>query len=369
MTISNHPTDTVSDDRRARRVDEHNLLELLGVSKEFTVRTADTGRARLSAVDGVSLTVRSGRTLGVVGESGCGKSTLARVIVGLHRAAGGEMIFDGAQVAVSSPHRKASNRMQMVFQDPSSALNPRITIGDSIAFPLRVQRWTRRDTERRVTEVIKDVGLPPAYANSYPHQLSGGQRQRVNIARALAVKPSLIVLDEAVSALDKSIQAQVLNLLTDLQDEYGLTYVFISHDLNVVEYISDDVLVMYLGQAVEQAPAAALYAEPLHPYTQLLLSSIPELDPTRSSRRQPLDLQQAREKGDGELPSPIDPPTGCRFRTRCPFAMDICAQRRPQPVESRPGHQVACHLYASQASNDKATPQSLEEAVGKVRSG
>lgn len=365
MTITNDPIGTGAVRRPPRGNAGDDLLELLGVSKQFAVRSADKGRATLSAVDGVSLKVRSGRTLGVVGESGCGKSTLARVIVGLHRASGGEMIFDGAQVAVGSPHRKASNRMQMVFQDPSSALNPRITIGDSIAFPLRVQRWSRNDTERRVADVINDVGLPRAYANSYPHQLSGGQRQRVNIARALAVKPSLIVLDEAVSALDKSIQAQVLNLLTDLQDEYGLTYVFISHDLNVVEYVSDDVLVMYLGQAVEQAPASALYTEPLHPYTQLLLASIPELDPSRSSRDQ---ATGEGEKGDGELPSPIDPPSGCRFRTRCPFAMDICAQRRPQPVQARRGHQVACHLYASQATSDKSTPQSLEEAVGKVRS-
>jgi oligopeptide/dipeptide ABC transporter ATP-binding protein len=255
--------------------------------------------------------------------------------------------------------------MQMVFQDPSSALNPRITIGDSIAFPLRVQRWSRRDIDRRVAEVISDVGLPRAYANNYPHQLSGGQRQRVNIARALAVKPALVVLDEAVSALDKSIQAQVLNLLTDLQDEYGLTYVFISHDLNVVEYVSDEVVVMYLGQAVEQAPSSALYARPLHPYTQLLLSSIPNLDPTQSSRDRLVSDES--DQGDGELPSPIDPPSGCRFRTRCPFAMEVCAQRAPQPVEAEPGHRVACHLFAAQDASGRATPQSLEQAVAKVR--
>jgi peptide/nickel transport system ATP-binding protein len=356
MTITN---ETI---RRTRSVSDDTLLELLGVSKQFAVRTAAKGRATLSAVDGVSLKVRTGSTLGVVGESGCGKSTLARLIVGLHPASAGEMIFAGEQVPVRSARRKASNRMQMVFQDPSSALNPRITIGDSIAFPLQVQRWPRKDIDRRVAEVIDDVGLPQAYAGNYPHQLSGGQRQRVNIARALALRPSMIVLDEAVSALDKSIQAQVLNLLTDLQDEYGLTYVFISHDLNVVEYISDDLMVMYLGQAVEQAPAASLYAGPLHPYTKLLLSSIPELDPTRSSR----DQQRSAEPGDGELPSPIDPPTGCRFRTRCPFAMELCAERRPQPVEVLPGHRVACHLYASQSATDKATPQSLEQAVAKV---
>ncbi|MBO0813331.1 MAG: ABC transporter ATP-binding protein [Microlunatus sp.] len=362
MSIGNEQPATATRARQATP-SESTVLELLGVSKQFSVRTAAKGKATLSAVDGVSLSVRKGTTLGVVGESGCGKSTLARVIVGLYQASGGEMIFDGEQLPIGSRHRKVSNRMQMVFQDPSSALNPRITIGDSIAFPLRVQRWSRKDTEKRVAEVISDVGLPRAYAGHYPHQLSGGQRQRVNIARALALRPSLIVLDEAVSALDKSIQAQVLNLLTDLQDEYGLTYVFISHDLNVVEYISDDVVVMYLGQAMERAPADSLYAKPLHPYTQLLLSSIPDLDPTRSSRDQP-----DQEKEDGELPSPIDPPSGCRFRTRCPFAMDVCARRTPQPVEAIPGHRVACHLYASQTETDTATPQSLEQAVAKVRS-
>jgi len=361
MTLTNEEVPAT----RTRRTvhGDSTVLELLGVSKQFTVRTAAKGRATLSAVDGVSLSVRKGATLGVVGESGCGKSTLARVIVGLHQASAGEMIFDGEQLPIRSRHRKVSNRMQMVFQDPSSALNPRITIGDSIGFPLQVQRWSRKDIDKRVAEVISEVGLPRAYADSYPHQLSGGQRQRVNIARALALRPSLIVLDEAVSALDKSIQAQVLNLLTDLQDEYQLSYVFISHDLNVVEYISDDVVVMYLGQAMEQAPAESLYSKPLHPYTQLLLSSIPDLDPTRSSRDQP-----AEETGDGELPSPIDPPSGCRFRTRCPFAMEVCARRTPQPVEASPGHRVACHLYASQAETDKATPQSLEQAVAKVRS-
>lgn len=359
MTITNE------DVRPDPNVSGGTLLELLGVSKQFAVRTATKGKATLSAVDGVSMKVRSGATLGVVGESGCGKSTLARVMVGLHAASAGEMIFDSAQVPITSGRRKATNRMQMVFQDPSSALNPRITIGDSIAFPLQVQRWSRKEIDRRVAEVISDVGLPRAYAGHYPHQLSGGQRQRVNIARALAVRPTMIVLDEAVSALDKSIQAQVLNLLTDLQDEYGLTYVFISHDLNVVEYISDDLMVMYLGQAVEQAPADSLYAEPLHPYTKLLLSSIPQLDPTRRSR----DRDRKDEPGDGELPSPIDPPSGCRFRTRCPFAMDVCAERSPRPVEARPGHRVACHLYASQSAIDTTTPQSLEQAVAKVASG
>jgi len=320
------------------------LLELLGVSKEFTVKN-DGKKATLSAVNDVSFRVRAGTTLGVVGESGCGKSTLARVIVGLHPASDGEMIFADKQIK-GRRSRATVRDMQMVFQDPASALNPRATIGESIGFPLEVQGLPKAEIRARVEKVIADVGLPAAYASHYPHQLSGGQRQRVNIARALAVQPRLIVLDEAVSALDKSIQAQVLNLLTDLQEEYGLTYVFISHDLNVVEYISDEVVVMYLGQVVERASAQALYEQPRHPYTQLLLSSIPNLDPEKSSRDVPHD------EGSGEIPSPINPPSGCRFRTRCPKAMAVCAERKPDQHEVATDHFVACHLYAAEAEPD-----------------
>jgi oligopeptide/dipeptide ABC transporter ATP-binding protein len=237
--------------------------------------------------------------------------------------------------------------MQMVFQDPSSALNPRATISESIGFPLQVQGESKAAIDERVAKVMRDVGLPAAYASHYPHQLSGGQRQRVNIARALALQPKLVVLDEAVSALDKSIQAQVLNLLTDLQEEYGLTYVFISHDLNVVRYISDDVAVMYLGQVVERGSAQELYDNPKHPYTQLLLSSIPTLDPTESTRDEPMDgAVGGADTKDTEIPSPIDPPSGCRFRTRCPFAMDVCSQLAPVPVTIDDTHSVSCHLYA-----------------------
>jgi oligopeptide/dipeptide ABC transporter ATP-binding protein len=330
---------------------DRNLLELLEVSKEFSVK-AGGRRARLSAVDRVSLEVRRGTTLGIVGESGCGKSTLARLIVGLHQATSGEMLFGGRQVQTAGRRPAAVvEQMQMVFQDPSSALNPRATIGESIAFPLQVRGTPKTEIDRRVAAVLADVGLPAAYASHYPHQLSGGQRQRVNIARALVLQPRLVVLDEAVSALDKSIQAQVLNLLTDLQTEYELTYVFISHDLNVVRYISDDVAVMYLGQVVEQGSAADLYDQPSHPYTQLLLSSVPALDPTESTRDAPLD------SGEGEIPSPIDPPSGCRFRTRCPFAMDVCSATAPTPVEIGPGHTVSCHLHpaGSTPSTEKAT--------------
>jgi peptide/nickel transport system ATP-binding protein len=322
------------------------MLELIDVSKQFTVR-AGGRRAKLSAVDHVSLSVRPGTTLGIVGESGCGKSTLARVIVGLHLTDDGEMIFDGKQVLTGKRRSPAElKKMQMVFQDPSSALNPRATISESIGFPLQVQGASRAAIEERVAKVMSDVGLPAAYASHYPHQLSGGQRQRVNIARALALQPKVVVLDEAVSALDKSIQAQVLNLLTDLQEEYGLTYVFISHDLNVVRYISDDVAVMYLGQVVERGTARELYDNPKHPYTQLLLSSVPTLDPTESTRDEPIDTPETK---DSEIPSPIDPPSGCRFRTRCPFAMDVCSQVTPAPIAVGEGRTVACHLYADSA--------------------
>lgn len=313
------------------------LLELLGIAKEFEVR--DGGRkATLSAVSDVSFAVKAGTTLGIVGESGCGKSTLGRVIVGLHHPTAGEMIFDNKQLK-GKRSRQVTQQMQMVFQDSASALNPRSTVGESIAFPLQVLGLSKKDIRARVAKVLTDVGLPAAYATHYPHQLSGGQRQRVNIARALAVQPKLIVLDEAVSALDKSIQAQVLNLLTDLQEEYGLTYVFISHDLNVVEYISDEVVVMYLGQVVERTTAEDLYRRPLHPYTQVLLGSIPNLNPELSSR----DVEQPDL--DGEIPSPINPPSGCRFRTRCPMAGDVCAEVVPLQVETEPGHFVVCHLY------------------------
>jgi len=315
------------------------LLELSNVSKEFVVHDAGK-RATLSAVNQVSLSVKPGTTMGVVGESGCGKSTLARLIVGLHGMTGGEMSFDGAPLPKSGKRpAHVVKQMQMVFQDPSSALNPRATVGESIGFPLSVQGASRKVIAERVTQVISDVGLPANYAGNYPHQLSGGQRQRVNIARALALQPKLIVLDEAVSALDKSIQAQVLNLLKDLQEEYKLTYVFISHDLNVVEYMSDEVTVMYLGQVVERSPADRLYENPQHPYSRLLLSSIPSLDPAESTR------DTAMDQGSGEIPSPINPPSGCRFRTRCPFAMDVCATESPEQVHAEPGHAVACHLF------------------------
>jgi len=342
--LSGGDTDTLTSERDLRGLRSHRptapLLELHDVTKTFRVRDGLLS-ATISAVDRVDLDVYPGTTLGIVGESGCGKSTLARLIVGLHRADSGSIVF--AERELSRRHarpRSVLQSMQMVFQDPSSALNPRATVSESIAFPLRVQGVSRKETQIRVAQVLSDVGLPKNYLTHYPHQLSGGQRQRVNIARALALHPQLIVLDEAVSALDKSIQAQILNLLKDLQAEYNLTYVFISHDLNVVEYMSDEVAVMYLGQLVERAPATSLYSPPTHPYTDLLLSSIPNLDPAQSRR------DEVEDESAGEIPSPLDPPSGCRFRTRCPHVMDICSEKAPPlvPVAGGTRH-IACHLF------------------------
>jgi peptide/nickel transport system ATP-binding protein len=329
-------TTVTETDQRAPKV---GLLELGSVSKTFQSRVG-VRRVAVSAVDNVTLSVPEGTTLGIVGESGCGKSTLARIVVGLHGADSGQIIFDGKPLRKKGGKRPRSvmAQMQMVFQDPYSALNPRATVGESIAFPLRVQGLGKDEIKERVEKVLVDVGLHVNYGSHYPHQLSGGQRQRVNIARALALQPRLIVLDEAVSALDKSIQAQILNLLKDLQAAYGFTYLFISHDLNVVEYMSDRVAVMYLGQVVETCSAADLYERPMHPYTQVLLKSIPNLNP-RERRTEDVAIS-------GEMPSQLDPPSGCRFRTRCPHAMDLCAQQVPTLRSPEARHLVACHLFA-----------------------
>jgi len=317
------------------------LLSVHGLRKRFPVRTGLYSKAYVSAVDNVSFTVEAGTTLGIVGESGCGKSTTARLILGLTESDAGTVAFEGVDVqTLTGPRRKTLRRnMQMVFQDPYSALNPRMSIGESIAFPLRVHGYLKSEQRERTGRLLDQVGLHPNHASYYPHQMSGGQRQRVNIARALALEPRLVIADEAVSALDKSVQAQVLNLLTDLQERLQLTYIFISHDLNVVQYVSDRVLVMYLGQVVEQCTPEGLYAEPLHPYTKALLASIPDVNPD-----QPLAAQL-----EGEIPSSLSPPSGCRFRTRCAAVMPICAAERPQMIQERPGHFVACHLYGPSA--------------------
>jgi oligopeptide/dipeptide ABC transporter ATP-binding protein len=322
------------------------LLEVKGVSKRFPVRLGLTKKGYVSAVEDLSFNVKAGTTFGIVGESGCGKSTAARLILGLIDVDAGDVLFEGSNVirARRAPRIREDNRalkknMQMVFQDPHSALNPRASIGEIVSFPMKVHGYSKEQRVDRTRWLLEQVGLHANHASYYPHQLSGGQRQRVNIARALALSPKLVVCDEAVSALDKSVQAQVLNLLQDLQADLGLTYIFISHDLNVVQYVSDQVLVMYLGQAVEMTTAERLYSQPLHPYSQALLASIPKIGYDDEPEIEAPRLE-------GELPSPLNPPSGCRFRTRCPFAMDICADERPPIVEAAPGHEVACHLYS-----------------------
>jgi len=325
----------------ATRAQSHVLLRVEGLRKRFSVRTGLCSKAYVSAVDNVSFTVEAGTTLGIVGETGCGKSTTARLVLGLIAPDAGSVAFEDVDVqTLTGPHRKTLRRnMQMVFQDPYSALNPRMSIGESIAFPLRVHGYSKAEQRERTEVLLQQVGLHPQHAAYYPHQMSGGQRQRVNIARALALEPRLVIADEAVSALDKSVQAQVLNLFTDLQERLQLTYIFISHDLNVVQYMSDRVLVMYLGQIVEHCTPEALYAAPLHPYTKALLASIPDVNPDQPPAA-PLE---------GELPSPLSPPSGCRFRTRCAAAMPVCAAARPPMLQERPGHFVACHLYGPSA--------------------
>jgi oligopeptide/dipeptide ABC transporter ATP-binding protein len=331
------------------------LLTVSRLEKGFPVKAGFRKKGVVSAVDGVSFNVEAGTTLGVVGESGCGKSTVARLILGLIQPDGGYLAFDGHDLRhLYGPHRKAIKReMQMVFQDPYSALNPRMSVGESIAFPMKVHGVGRGERRERTGELLEQVGLRPNHASYYPHQLSGGQRQRVNIARALALHPRLVVLDEAVSALDKSVQAQVLNLLADLQERLNLTYVFISHDLNVVQYMADRVLVMYLGHAVEECSSEDLYARPLHPYTQALLASIPDLEPGGKGTAGALE---------GEIPSPLNPPSGCRFRTRCPRVMAICAELRPEMTLAEPAHAVACHLYG-QPQSEVAAPLSTTQGI------
>ena len=343
MTTIERPTEATTTDGRGGTPP---LLEAKNVSKTFPVRTGAFSKAAVSAVDGLSFTVKAGTTLGIVGESGCGKSTAARLILGLLDLDEGDVLFEGRNITDvrESPRthdedRELRRNMQMVFQDPHSALNPRASIGEIISFPMKVHGMPKKERQERTQWLLEQVGLHGNHASYYPHQMSGGQRQRGNIARALALSPKLVVCDEAVSALDKSVQAQVLNLLKDLQAELGLTYLFISHDLNVVQYMSDNVLVMYLGQAVEITSSEMLYANPLHPCTRALLASIPKLPGDEAA------AVDATPRLEGEIPSPLNPPSGCRFRTRCPYAMDICAEERPPMVHAEDGHEVACHLY------------------------
>jgi oligopeptide transport system ATP-binding protein len=295
--------------------------------------------ADVKAVDGLNFAIRKGETLGLVGESGCGKSTTGRAILQLYRPTTGTVNFDGQELTKmkSGDLRRFRRRMQMIFQDPYASLNPRMSVGSIIAEPLAIHNLAKgKARKERVQELLRIVGLNPYYANRYPHEFSGGQRQRIGIARALAVEPQFIVADEPVSALDVSIQAQIINLMEDLQDEFNLTYLFIAHDLSVVRHISDRVAVMYLGRIAELADRNELYENPLHPYTKALLSAVPVPDPAVETKRERIILT-------GDVPSPLRPPPGCNFHTRCPIAIEECRERIPEFREVRTDHWVACH--------------------------
>ncbi|MEN9760337.1 MAG: hypothetical protein RI906_163 [Pseudomonadota bacterium] len=325
------------------------LLEVRRLIKHFPVKNL-VGLRKLSvrAVDDISFRVDAGETLGVVGESGCGKSTTARLLMHLLDPSSGEIIFDGMRVGSRElPLKEFRRQVQMVFQDSYASLNPRMTIESSIAYGARVHGVSASKATARARELLNQVGLDyQRFAGRYPHELSGGQRQRVNIARALAVQPRLLILDEAVSALDKSVEAQVLNLLAELKQRYGLTYIFISHDLHVVRYVSDRVMVMYLGEVVEIGPSESLFSEAAHPYTRALIASMPSMDPDHRTETVPLG---------GDPPNPINPPTGCRFHPRCPIAFADCSRKIP-PLESvSASHQVACLAFNAQGHTSRST--------------
>ncbi|MFV0492847.1 MAG: ABC transporter ATP-binding protein [Pseudorhodobacter sp.] len=324
------------------------LVEVRDLKMYFPIHTGLLRRhtGDVKAVDGITFDIREGETLGLVGESGCGKSTVGRSVLRLYEPTGGTVHIGGADIARLSAEELRIKRpeMQMVFQDPQASLNPRMTVASIIAEPLEEHtNWNRARKLERVYELMDAVGLNRTFANRYPHAFSGGQRQRIGIARALALNPKFIVCDEPIAALDVSIQAQVVNLLEDLQEKLGLTYLFISHDLSMVRHIATRVAVMYLGRIAELSPRDDLYADPIHPYAKALLSAVPEADPTREETRQRIILR-------GDVPSPANPPKGCNFCTRCPEAIPICHETKPKLAEIRPGRFVACHLATPEAA-------------------
>lgn len=322
------------------------ILELQEVKKHFQIGKKQT----VKAVDGITFHIFEGESVGLVGESGCGKSTLGRTIIGLYKQSEGQILFKGRNTQSFGDKEKAAlhRDMQMIFQDPYASLNTRSTVMEIVSEPMEVHKQykNKKEREKRVIELLEDVGLSRDHANRYPHEFSGGQRQRIGIARALALNPDFIIADEPISALDVSVQAQVVNLLKRLQREKGLTYLFIAHDLAMVKHLADRIGVMYLGRLMEMTESGKLYSNPLHPYTEALLGAIPIPDP---------DVEDARERTllKGEIPSPTNPPSGCVFRTRCPYAMEVCSRQKPAWQEVHQGHFVACHLYNEEVMGEE----------------